>query len=85
MPQSPAPLEVTHASGVNTLRFNRPGALNTIDVPMAQALMRASFDRDLPTQLAAESAAFADCAATHDMRAGMEAFFAKQSAQFEGR
>ena len=40
MPQSPAPLEVTHASGVNTLRFNRPGALNTIDVPMAQALMR---------------------------------------------
>ena len=57
MPQSPAPLEVTHASGINTLRFNRPGALNTIDVPMAQALMRA----------------------------GMEAFFAKQSAQFEGR
>ena len=48
-------------------------------------LMRASVDRDLPTQLAAESAAFADCAATHDMRAGMEAFFAKQSAQFEGR
>ena len=57
MPQSPAPLEVTHASGVTTLRFNRPGALNAIDVPMAQALMRA----------------------------GMEAFFAKQSAQFEGR
>ena len=41
MPQSPAPLEVTHASGVTTLRFNRPGALNAIDVPMAQALLGA--------------------------------------------
>ena len=48
-------------------------------------LMRASFDRDLDTQLIAETAAFAGCAATQDMRAGIEAFFAKQPAKFEGR
>ncbi len=48
-------------------------------------LMRAAFDRDLATQLQAEASAFAGCAATHDMRAGIEAFFAKQPAQFEGR
>lgn len=47
-------------------------------------LMRASFDRDLDTQLIAETAAFAGCAATQDMRAGIEAFFAKKPAQFEG-
>lgn len=48
-------------------------------------LMRASFDRDLDTQLIAETAAFAGCAATQDMRAGIEAFFAKQPPTFEGR
>lgn len=48
-------------------------------------LMRASFDRDLDTQLIAETAAFAGCAATEDMRAGIEAFFAKQPPKFEGR
>lgn len=48
-------------------------------------LMRASFDRDLDTQLAAETAAFAGCAATQDMRAGIEAFYARKPAVFEGR
>lgn len=48
-------------------------------------LMRASFDRDLDTQLIAETAAFAGCAATQDMRTGIEAFFAKKPAHFEGR
>lgn len=48
-------------------------------------LMRRSFEHDLPSQLAAETEAFAGCAATHDMRTGMEAFFAKQPPQFEGR
>ena len=48
-------------------------------------LMRASFEQDLPSQLAAETQAFTGCAATHDMRTGMEAFFAKQPPQFEGR
>ena len=48
-------------------------------------LMRASFDRDLDTQLIAETAAFAGCAATQDMRAGIEAFFEKKTPVFEGR
>ena len=48
-------------------------------------LMRASFDRELDTQLIAETAAFARCAATQDMRAGIEAFFTKIPASFEGR
>lgn len=48
-------------------------------------LMRASFDRDLDTQLAAETAAFAGCAATEDLRAGIEAFYARKPAVFEGR
>ena len=48
-------------------------------------LMRSSFEHDLPSQLAAETRAFAGCAATHDMRTGVEAFFAKQPPQFEGR
>ena len=48
-------------------------------------LMRASFDRDLDTQLIAETAAFAGCAATQDMRTGIEAFFAKKPPVFEGR
>ncbi len=48
-------------------------------------LMRSSFDNDLPSQLAAETRAFAGCAATRDMRTGMEAFFAKQPPRFEGR
>jgi 2-(1,2-epoxy-1,2-dihydrophenyl)acetyl-CoA isomerase len=48
-------------------------------------LMRASFDRDLPGQLAAEAAAFAECAATADFKTGIEAFYSKQPAQFVGR
>ena len=48
-------------------------------------LMRASFDRDLDTQLIAETAAFAGCAATQDMRAGIEALFEKKTPMFEGR
>ena len=47
-------------------------------------LMRDSFERDFGGQLAAEAQAFAGCAATHDMRAGIEAFFAKQPAPFQG-
>lgn len=47
-------------------------------------LMRDAFERDLGGQLAAETQAFASCAATHDMRAGIEAFFAKQPAPFQG-
>lgn len=48
-------------------------------------LLRTSFDRSLPQQLDAEAAAFGRCAQTTDFRAGVEAFFAKQPAQFTGQ
>ena len=52
---------------------------------LMERVLRASFDRDLDTQLTAEAAAFAGCAATEDMRTGIEAFFAKKPALFECR
>ena len=57
----------------------------TLAYGASKRLMRASFDRDLDTQLIAETAAFAGCAATQDMRAGIEAFFEKKTPVFEGR
>lgn len=57
----------------------------TVALGHLRRLMRSSFERDLPAQLAAESAAFADCARTEDLTAGIEAFFTKQPAQFIGR
>ncbi|UUZ69727.1 enoyl-CoA hydratase-related protein [Polaromonas sp. P2-4] len=57
----------------------------TVALGHMRRLMRASFDRDLPTQLAAEAQAFAECARTADLSAGIEAFYAKQPAQFQGR
>ena len=48
-------------------------------------LMRSSFDHDLPTQLHAEAAAFAQCAHTTDLPEGIEAFFAKRAPAFQGR
>jgi 2-(1,2-epoxy-1,2-dihydrophenyl)acetyl-CoA isomerase len=47
-------------------------------------LMRTSFDRDLPAQLAAESEAFIGCANSQDFRAGVDAFFDKRPPQFTG-
>lgn len=57
----------------------------TVALGHLRRLMRESFERDLAAQLAAEAAAFADCARTEDFKAGIEAFFTKQSAQFKGR
>ena len=48
-------------------------------------LMRASFDHDLPTQLQAEAAAFAQCGHTADLPEGIEAFFTKRTPAFQGR
>ena len=48
-------------------------------------LMRASFDHDLPTQLAAEGDAFVACAHSADLPEGIEAFHAKRPAAFQGR
>ena len=57
----------------------------TVALGHLRRLMRASFDRDLPAQLAAEAAAFIQCAETEDFRTGIDAFFAKQPAGFIGR
>lgn len=56
----------------------------TVALGRLRRLMRESFDRDLPAQLAAEAAAFVHCAQTEDFRAGVNAFFTKQTALFSG-
>ena len=48
-------------------------------------LMRASLTHDLATQLQAEAQAFDDCAHSADLREGIEAFYAKRPAAFQGR
>lgn len=48
-------------------------------------LMRASFESDLPAQLALEAATFVQCARTQDFKAGIESFYDKHPAQFTGR
>ncbi|CAN7196990.1 enoyl-CoA hydratase-related protein [Acidovorax sp. LjRoot38] len=57
----------------------------TVAYGAMKRLMRASMDRTLPEQLAAEKDAFVHCAGTEDFRAGVEAFHQRQSAQFVGR
>ena len=47
-------------------------------------LMRRSFDSDLASQLDAEKDAFAGSAATNDFAEGMQAFFDKRPARFQG-
>lgn len=47
-------------------------------------LMRESMERSLPEQLDAEQQTFARCAATADFREGVEAFYARRPAQFNG-
>lgn len=47
-------------------------------------LLRTSFENDLPAQLAHEAAAFGQCARSHDFRIGIESFYGKCSAQFNG-
>ena len=47
-------------------------------------LMRRSFDSDLASQLDAEKEAFAGSAATNDFAEGVQAFFDKRPARFQG-
>jgi 2-(1,2-epoxy-1,2-dihydrophenyl)acetyl-CoA isomerase len=49
-----------------------------------KALLNASLGRDLETQLAAEAASFADCAAADDMEEGLNAFVAKRRPVYKG-
>lgn len=57
----------------------------TVAYGAMKRLMRQSLERSLPEQLAAEQQAFAHCAATADFREGIEAFYARRPAQFNGR
>ncbi len=57
----------------------------TVALGQLRRLMRGSFDRALPQQLDAESAAFQVCAQTEDFRTGVDAFFARTKPQFQGR
>ena len=68
-----------------TTLAQRLAAGPTVAYGAMKRLMRASMDRTLPEQLAAEKDAFVHCAGTEDFRAGVEAFHQRQSAQFVGR
>jgi 2-(1,2-epoxy-1,2-dihydrophenyl)acetyl-CoA isomerase len=57
----------------------------TVALGQLRRLMRGSFERALPEQLDAESAAFQVCAASEDFRTGVGAFFARSKPQFSGR
>ncbi len=57
----------------------------TVALGQLRRLMRSSFDRGLPEQLDAESAAFQVCAQTEDFRSGVDAFFARGKPQFRGQ
>ena len=57
----------------------------TVALGRLRRLMRTSFDRDLPAQLGAESAAFRECATSDDFKLGIDAFFAKKTPTFTGR
>lgn len=56
----------------------------TVAYGAMKRLMRESMERSLPEQLAAEQQAFARCADTADFREGIEAFYARRPAQFNG-
>jgi len=56
----------------------------TVALGNLRRLMRRSLDRDLASQLDAESVAFQTCAATDDFRIGLDAFFGKKPAAFTG-
>ena len=68
-----------------TTLAQRLAAGPTVAYGAMKRLMRASMDRTLPEQLAAEKDAFVHCAGTEDFRTGVEAFHHRQSAQFVGR
>jgi 2-(1,2-epoxy-1,2-dihydrophenyl)acetyl-CoA isomerase len=68
-----------------TTLAQRLAAGPTVAYGAMKRLMRASMDRTLPEQLAAEKDAFVHCAGTEDFRTGVEAFHQRQSAQFVGR
>lgn len=71
-------------AGESVALAQRLAAGPTVALGHLRRLMRSSFDRDLPTQLAAESAAFQRCAASADFKEGVDAFLAKRKPVFSG-
>ena len=63
----------------------RLAASPTLAIGHMRRLMRRSFESDLAAQLDAEKEAFAASAATQDFAEGVQAFFEKRPARFEGR
>lgn len=57
----------------------------TLAYARTKALLRASFDRGLPDQLAAEAEAFQASSRTRDFREGVAGFVEKRAVTFEGR
>ena len=57
----------------------------TLAYAKTKALLNASPHRGLEDQLAAEAAAFGECAASEDFAEGLAAFLAKRAASFTGR
>ena len=76
----PEKLEAETATLAGRLAGGAPAAQGAI-----KALMRRSLERDLPAQLDAEAAAFADCASTEDFAGAVAAFLEKRKPQFSGR
>ena len=56
----------------------------TVAMGHIRRLMRRSFESDFAQQLEAEKKAFEACTATHDFKEGVQAFFEKRPAQYQG-
>jgi 2-(1,2-epoxy-1,2-dihydrophenyl)acetyl-CoA isomerase len=78
-------LPATELDAATQQLAERLAAGPTVALGHMRRLMRASFDRSLPEQLAAEAHAFDACARTADLPAGIAAFYARQTPHFEGR
>ena len=57
----------------------------TLAYARVKALFDSSWDNDLPTQLDAETAAFADICLTADFQEGIKAFTERRQARFQGK
>jgi 2-(1,2-epoxy-1,2-dihydrophenyl)acetyl-CoA isomerase len=56
----------------------------TVALGELRRLLHGSFQRDLQTQLEAESTAFVHCADSADFKSGVDAFFARRPPAFNG-
>ncbi|MNL79409.1 1,2-epoxyphenylacetyl-CoA isomerase [compost metagenome] len=77
----PADALATEAMALAQRLANGP----TVALGQLRRLLHGSFDRDLETQLEAESTAFEHCAGSADFKSGIDAFFARRPPVFNGR